>query len=123
MAWKLQNSYTAQTILKGEGLLQDACLSEIDLSYVHLSLRNLEGFNFRGSIFLLATAPRTNFSNADLRDTDFSRANLYKANMSGADLRGANLNRAYMFGVNLTGANLSEANLTNADLTGVQINK
>jgi uncharacterized protein YjbI with pentapeptide repeats len=56
--------------------------------------------------------PDSDFSGANLANTDLTQANL-----SYADLSYANLSRAYLSNANLTHANLIEADLSNADLT------
>ena len=57
-------------------------------------------------------------SDANLSDADLSYANLSDADLSGADLRGANLSGADLSDADLRGADLSYAELNNAKFYG-----
>ena len=74
-----------------------------------------------------ANLTETNLSGADLseaslRGTDFGGAKLLNASLSGADLRGARLTRADLRGATLGAASISGANLTGTCLAGADLN-
>ena len=83
-------------------------LSKPDLSYAHLSRKDLRAFNLTDANLLKAHAHLTRLSDANLKGANLSYADLSHADLSGSDLRCATL----------TGADLTYADFTNADLSG-----
>lgn len=73
------------------------------------------------SSFRNADLNRTNLSNAQLKDVDFTGANLEATNLDGADLRGARFTGAEFKSVNLTNARLHEADMRGASFEDMQV--
>lgn len=131
--------------------VEQASLAHADLTngfgeqanFSRADLRDIEGKEFyvpdavfdqsrlREAIMCRTKAPRASFegvsavgidfTDSDLRDTDFSGSNLQDADLAGADLSGANLVDANMEGADLTGAVLRGATLSEANLDGVTL--
>lgn len=110
--------------------LQELNEDHVPLVGVDVSSAFLQGIHLRKANLL-----RSNFSSADLRNSDlsgcdFTLANLTSANFRGAhldrsgfaqaDLRNADLNGSSMVGADLSGANLDDADLRSADLSNFQ---
>jgi uncharacterized protein YjbI with pentapeptide repeats len=142
--------YKEDTVLdKGSRLLEkrhhivsldQADMSEANLSVANLLRANLSGTNLSeanlsGALLSEANLNRTDLSGANLSRTflaeaDLSYANVSKANLSGALLSETNLRGTNLSGSDLSGAwlqksylfvaNLSEANLSGADLNGAE---
>jgi len=115
-------------------------LDNLNLSGVNFQSANLYRGSFRYSHFFGVGEDRrfgtfddwiTDFSNADLKEADFTgavlnnvimnratfiRATLNKANLSNSQMAGANLSSAKLIGADLRQANLENASLTGADL-------
>ena len=79
--------------------------------------------NFNTPKFLVDKLLKTNLSEANLSDTNFTGANLSKVNLSGANLSGTNLSKVDLTGSNLSGANLTGAKLVDSNLTGADLNE
>ena len=62
-------------------------------------------------------APPTSYSNAELKNQDFSGQNLRVAEFSNANLNGANFSNANLTGAVLSASTMVETNLQGADLT------
>ncbi|CBN54403.1 MULTISPECIES: pentapeptide repeat-containing protein [Kamptonema] len=84
------------------GSLQNANITDRDLTNIKLMGADLQGANLSS----------VRFSGSDLRD-----ANLSGAKLQGVNLESTNLSRANLRQVNLSDAKLNSANLTTADLT------
>jgi uncharacterized protein YjbI with pentapeptide repeats len=103
--------------------LNNTVLRYVNLSGADLSLANLGGVDLSGSILrgarLKAYLVGAKLIKSDLREADLSGAHLAHASLAGANLRFANLQRADLRGANLTGADLRYANFQEANLSGV----
>lgn len=93
--------------------LENANLSQADLSGINLSQANLRGANLT----------ETNLSEADLSGADLQGANLNQTNLRDANLSGSDLRQAVLKQVNLYRANLSWANLINQDLSDANLER
>jgi photosystem II stability/assembly factor-like uncharacterized protein len=91
--------------------LQDAGLTNANLSGVDLSGANLQGADLSGA----------NLAGANLSGANMQKVNAAGANLAGANLSGDNLQNASFAGANLQGANLSGANMQGDDLTGANL--
>lgn len=116
--------------------LQSAKLENVNFSQINLLRANLKHAKLKGAAFINTFLEDTDFSFADLRDTEFMRAYLSLTILRGTDLRGANLENAQLSNADLTGANLEghqlqhyylrhtnlrSAKLRNANLEGADL--
>lgn len=92
-------------------LMSKLNLSESDFSYADLKDTDLENTDFRGA----------NLENANLTNADLRGAKLENANLENADLRGADLESVDLKNANLKNTNLQETNLQNANLKGAEL--
>jgi len=116
--------------------LDDADLSQTDLSWLVLNGAHLRYINFNRSDFTLANMSGADLSGSklrgarlkaflvraemvkvDLREADLTGAQLAYANLAGSNLRFANLTGVDLRGANLTGADLTFTNFAEADLS------
>jgi uncharacterized protein YjbI with pentapeptide repeats len=81
-------------------------------------IHNTESCNLAGTDFSKADLRQTNLQGLDLSGKNFSKANLLNANLTGSNLAGADLSGAMLAKANFTNANLADANLTNVHLGG-----
>ena len=112
-AWQVIN--TAQH-MGGSGGRIDA-LSELNadgvpLVGVDVSKAFLQGVQLPGARLL-----RGDFSDADVRNSNFTAADLSYASLNGANFRNSGLQRASMVSADLTDADFCGANFSNADLS------
>lgn len=91
-----------------EYLLDEACLSEVNLSGADLSRAYLQNADLSG---------------ADLNGANLSDANLCGANLNGANLNGADLSDANLRSASLNGADLKMARLEGSDLREASLNR
>lgn len=89
---------------------------------------NLTGVDWRGTDWSNCDLRRTNWRGANLNDVDFSGSDLRHSRFLGADLSGALLSDANLRGADLRRSslalvNLAGANLTNADLRGANLSR
>jgi hypothetical protein len=108
--------------------LQELNADKVPLVGVDVSSAFLQGLNLRNASLL-----RSDFSSADLRNSDFAGVDFTLANLNSANLRGAQLNRARfvqadlrnadMVGSSLAGADLSGADLDDADLSTADLSE
>jgi len=94
-----------------------------DLTGVNFQGQPTLQFKGAGACFARANLTQASFSEADLRNADFTGAKMVKfgarnSDLSGAKLAGVDLSGARLAGVKFTGADLSGANLSGADVTG-----
>ena len=104
-----------------KGLLYQAQMSNINLSYSNLNESNLSYANLINTIFFNAKLIGSDFSYANLIGANLIRANLSYANLIGSNLTNANLSGSYLINADLTNADLTNANLTNANLIGANL--
>ena len=97
----------------------------LDFDYRRLVLRGayLKDIRIRETDFSYANLAESDFEEADLRSCQFKGTQLSYSNLCGADLRKANLTDANLTGANCRGANFCDAILTRtqiaqADFTG-----
>ena len=98
------------------------------LIHVDFSEANLKEANFTGRFFHFADFSGANLSNAkftraNLYGTDFSRANLTRANLYGADFTRATLDDTSLTKANLSNGNFWGAVFGNADLSGADLSR
>ena len=116
-AWQVIN--TAQH-MGGSGWRIDA-LSELNadgvpLVGVDVSKAFLQGVQLPGARLL-----RGDFSDADVRNSNFTAADLSYASLNGANFRNSDLQRASLVAANLADADFCGANFANADLTDTSL--
>ena len=119
----IQSVFGGSISYSGNNLEPGAVLEDADLTNANLSGADLTNANLRGADLTIASLFNANLSGANLTNANLTSAympvavledaDLTNANLSGADLTNANLS-----GSNLSGANLSFTNLTNANLSG-----
>lgn len=100
------------------GAVQNADLSNLDLSGMSIVSAKLTGVVLRG-----ASLRRVKANGAYLQSADLSEANLAQANLTCADLRRVNLTAASLKGADLSSAVLQNAELRRADLTGCKLTR
>lgn len=86
----------------------------INLAGIDLSDAKMQSIHGHFTIFQDSDLSKVNFENATLYGTDFSRAQLNDTNMKNADLEKANLQEATLTDVDFYGANLSGTDITGA---------
>jgi hypothetical protein len=107
--------------------LQELNADKVPLVGVDVSSAFLQGLNLKNANLL-----RSDFSSADLRNSNLAGVDFTLANLNSANLRGAALDRAKfvktdlrntdLAGSSLVGADLSGASLDDADLRGADLN-
>ena len=130
---RLRNANLSSTELISTDLRQ-AILENASLTGAHLGEAKLARANLHGarlgqvkavrSDFTFANLSESNWHSADLSEANLSNADLREADLSstkltGADLRNAQLQNATLRNSNLSTADLRGANLAGADLQGV----
>ncbi|RUT02047.1 hypothetical protein DSM106972_061220 [Dulcicalothrix desertica PCC 7102] len=111
--------------------LENADLSQLDLSGINLSNANLRKAKLVGTKLNNGNLSGANLERADLQCADLRQANLNEANLKKAKLDAANLNAAtliksnlysaYMPRIQLFQANLQEAKLGDVELTAANL--
>jgi uncharacterized protein YjbI with pentapeptide repeats len=130
-AWQVINTAQGKGGSGGRiDALQELNADKVSLDGVDVTSAALQGIRLRNAKLL-----RSNFSSADLRDSDFTGSNfaladlnsanlrdtvLDHANFTQADLNSADLVRSSLVGANLEGATLDDADLRSADLRDIQ---
>jgi uncharacterized protein YjbI with pentapeptide repeats len=113
--------------------LEDALLTEMDLSAANLRRANLKGANLKKANLYNAILNEAILTNADLSQANATLASMIDATLNHADLQGANLShvsflRSSLICANLKGATLYDAglrdtNLNSAILTGADMDQ
>ena len=123
----LQNAYLTESDLS-EADFSQANLQGTKLARVNLANANLTMSNLRKAALDLTYAYKADFTGADLSEAELGGINLIKANLEGAILRNAFISKSTVFvqkanlsGANLTGADLTEANLEGAILKNTKL--
>ncbi len=93
--------------------LQELNADKVPLVGVDVSSAFLQGLRLQEANLL-----RSNFSAADLRNSDFTGCNFTLADLDSANLRGATLDHAIFSQADLRGADLAGSNVAGADFTG-----
>lgn len=99
--------------------LTSSNLSGTNLTRSNLMLAFMDGINLSGAVLKGAQMNGAQLSQANLSGADLSEAEMTQANLLDADLSNANLQGAIMLAVKLGEANLKGANLKDANLRGV----
>lgn len=94
-----------------------AILECAHLEESYLSGASFQYCNLQEAIVLNAIADRTNFSNADLSDADFSGSQLATANFSEATVKNTNFELTELEGAYFCNTILEDTKFSNADLT------
>ncbi|MBD2612659.1 pentapeptide repeat-containing protein [Nostoc punctiforme FACHB-252] len=121
----LENADLSQANLTGINL-EKTNLKNANLCGTNLSAANLQTADLRGANLTQTNLRYAHLNGSDLRQAVIKQADLYRANLSWAnlsqqDLRGANLARVDFQGADLSAANLSEANLNEAKLDAANL--
>lgn len=106
--------------------LEDADLSDLDLSGANLIVVKLNGADLRQAGLASTVLQRASLVDTRLSKASIGHANLVQANLMGADLQQADLEGALLEGamlrsVDFRGANLRSANLTRTDLQNANV--
>lgn len=83
---------------------------------------DLRNTDLRNAYFSHADLQNTNFQGACLEQANLSQANLKGVDFSNADLEGADFSNANLDGANFSNANLKKTNFENASLRNVNLN-
>ena len=92
--------------------------SEIDLSGLDLSNRNLSGINLSGADLIKTNLSGSNLIGANLNNADLTEANLIHANLTNAQLSWATFNYSDLTSANLTNVKALHTDFSNSNLSG-----
>jgi uncharacterized protein YjbI with pentapeptide repeats len=118
-AWQVVNTAQGKG---GNGGRIDA-LEELNRDRVSLIGVNVSGAYLQGVRLQGVQARRANFSEADLRDSDFQRANLPDADLHYANFRNANMRDAELEAARLDDTDLAGADFTGSDFADVTLDR
>lgn len=112
--------------LRNNLVIQDSCLKYVKIGSLYLPYLDAEGTDFEGANLEEADLFRANLSNANLsgaicRETDFSFANLKNSNLSNSCLEKADFFEANLSNANLGGAICRETDFSWAILWNVNL--
>lgn len=105
------------------GAGKDGFLGTFDDWIADFSNAKLKEANFSGAILSHVAMVNANLSNANFSQADLFQADLTNSNLSSAKLIGTNLHQAILKNANLTGADLTEANLSGANLLAASLSR
>ena len=92
--------------------------SEIDLSGLDLSNRNLAGINLSGTDLIKTNLAGSNLIGANLNNADLTEANLIHTNLTNAQLSWATFNYSDLTSANLTNVKALHTDFSNSNLSG-----
>lgn len=101
--------------------LEEADLSELDLTGVNLAEADLRNADLYGSDLSRANLKMADLSGSDLSSARLDSADMYKVDLSRASLIEARLAGAYLAESKMGAADLRGANLTGCNLSGVDL--
>lgn len=105
------------------GAGKDGFLGTFDDWIADFSDAELKQANFSGAILSHVLMVNTSLSNANFSQANLFQTDLTNSNLSSAKLIGTNLHQAILKNANLAGADLTEANLSGANLLAASLSR